>query len=76
MIVDRVWRGRAGVGKGQTVAFLAANTPELLDRLGFCTGGVFTPRSRALADRVAGRLFDKPLSRTQVMAAVEQLRPK
>ncbi len=48
--------------------------PELLRRLGFCTGGVFTPRSRALAERVAGRLFEKPLSRGQVMAAVEELR--
>jgi len=56
--------------------WVASHTPHLLDRLGFCTGGVFTPRSRALAERVAGRLFDKPLSRTQVMSAVEQLRPK
>lgn len=50
--------------------------PDVLTRLGFCTGGVFTPRSRALAERVAGRLFEKPLSRAQVMAAVEDLRSR
>jgi CheY-like chemotaxis protein len=50
------------------------NQPHLLGRLGFCTGGVFTPRSRELSDKVAGRLFEKPLSRAQVMAAVEELR--
>ena len=56
--------------------WITEHRPELVDRLGFCTGGAFTPRSRALVERVAGRLFDKPLSRSQVLAAVEQLRPK
>ncbi len=54
--------------------WIQEHRPSLLQRLGFCTGGVFTPRSRDLADRVAGQLFEKPLSRAQVMAAVEALR--
>ena len=54
--------------------WVAQHRPALLRRLGFCTGGVFTPRSRELADRVPDRLFDKPMSRAQVMAAVDRLR--
>lgn len=56
--------------------WVTANKPALLERLAFCSGGTFTPRSVELARRLEGRLLEKPLSRAQVMAAIESLRPK
>lgn len=53
--------------------WVRARHPALIERVGFCTGGVFTPRSRELAERVASRLYEKPLTRDQLISAVETL---
>ena len=40
---------------------IAERFPDLARRVLFMTGGAFTPRARAFAERMAGRIVEKPL---------------
>jgi CheY-like chemotaxis protein len=65
-----------GVDGAGVLDGVKASHPHLLPRLAFCSGGAFTSDARAFAESLDRPLFEKPMSRAQVMAAVEQLRPK
>jgi CheY-like chemotaxis protein len=56
--------------------WVAANRPELLDRLLFCTGGAFTSRSLAFTERLGNRMLQKPVALPQLRDAIERVRPR
>jgi CheY-like chemotaxis protein len=47
--------------------------PHLDGRILFCSGGAFTPRARAFLERVPNVVLDKPVSSSQLRAAIDQL---
>lgn len=47
--------------------------PELADRMLFCTGGAFTPRSTAFVKRMGHRILEKPVALDELMAAIERV---
>ena len=54
--------------------WLQAERPELVPRTLFYSGGAFTPRSLAFAERIGDRLLQKPLRPSDLRAAVERVR--
>ena len=54
--------------------WLQRHRPELLPSTLFCTGGAFSPRSLAFAERLGDRLLPKPLRPGELRAAVERVR--
>ncbi|MEQ1832031.1 MAG: ATP-binding protein [Candidatus Eisenbacteria bacterium] len=54
--------------------WLQLHRPDLLGCVLFCTGGAFTPRSLAFAERMGDHLLQKPLRPGELRAAVERVR--
>jgi DNA-binding response OmpR family regulator len=53
--------------------WIEAHRPELATRTLFCSGGAFTPRGFAFAERIGDRLLHKPVLPKELVAAVERL---
>jgi DNA-binding response OmpR family regulator len=56
--------------------WLREHRPALLPHLLFYSGGAFTPRSLAFAERLGDQLLQKPLRPSELRAAVERVRPR
>jgi signal transduction histidine kinase len=60
---------------GQAVhRWVSDHRPELLDRLLFCTGGAFTPRSVSFTERMAERVLQKPVRMNDLRSAIDGVR--
>ena len=54
---------------------LAAKAPEISHRVGFLTGGAFTPAAKSFLDGLPGRCLDKPFDAPSLRKFVERLMP-
>jgi CheY-like chemotaxis protein len=52
---------------------LARTVPEQADRLIFISGGAFTPKVKALLDRIRNRRLEKPFAASGLRALVRSL---
>ncbi|UQA56560.1 PAS domain-containing hybrid sensor histidine kinase/response regulator [Polyangium aurulentum] len=54
---------------------LASKAPEVSRRMGFLTGGAFTPAAKSFLDGLPGRFLDKPFDAPSLRKFVERLAP-
>jgi CheY-like chemotaxis protein len=53
--------------------WVTANRPALAERMLFCTGGAFTPRSMAFTERHAWRVLEKPIALGELRTALDAI---